>query len=417
MSGKIIEESLAINNVGLDGYIRVVSNDGYSYRMPVQTFVELCASAETIQEAVDAWLEEHPEAVTTVQDGSITEVKLSADLQETLHTLIAAVGGPNAAATVEDMTDQSKVYVYTGSESGYTAGNWYYFSNGVWVSGGVYNSTALETDTTLSVAGMAADAKATGDQVAQLKQDLSESKSIIAGVEASATATKNYSIGDMLIVGNNLYKVTAAIASGGTITEGTNVTATTVEAELKEVGATADEAHALYETLAEIYPTPEAPLAMWGGGFENTVLGLTHKKHGNVYRVSGTYSEATYRIYSICMGHIQQIGTGSNLPSANPDYFPITGLQGDAQYALRVRAIRYSYSGTTPLYVRMHELASDGTTVTQKFSHDLSELGTSGNVSVTFTASEGARYCVALYVRKGTMDVEIESSIEFTPTA
>ena len=174
MAGKIIEESLAINNVGLDGYIRVVSNDGYSYRMPVQTFVELCASAETIQDAVDAWLEEHPEAVTTVQDGSITEVKLSADLQETLHTLIAAVGGPNAAATVAEMTDHSKVYVYTGSESGYTAGNWYYFSNGVWVSGGVYNSTALETDTTLSMAGMAADAKAPGDQIAELKEDLTD---------------------------------------------------------------------------------------------------------------------------------------------------------------------------------------------------------------------------------------------------
>ena len=173
MASKIIEESLAINNVGLDGYIRVVSNDGYSYRMPVRTFVELCASAETIQDAVDAWLEEHPEAVTTVQDGSITEVKLSADLQETLHTLIAAVGGPNAAATVAEMTDHSKVYVYTGSEPGYTAGNWYYFSNGVWVSGGAYNSTVLETDTTLSVAGMAADAKETGDQITELKEDLS----------------------------------------------------------------------------------------------------------------------------------------------------------------------------------------------------------------------------------------------------
>lgn len=174
MAGKIIEESLAINNVGMDGYIRVVSNDGFSYRMQVRTFVELCASAETIQDAVDTWLTEHPEAVTTVQDGSITEIKLSADLRETLHTLITAVGGPNAAATVAEMTDHSKVYVYTGSESGYTFGNWYYYSNGVWVSGGVYNAAAIVTDTTLSVSGMAADAKATGDQITELKEDLTQ---------------------------------------------------------------------------------------------------------------------------------------------------------------------------------------------------------------------------------------------------
>ena len=32
---------------------------------------------EVITEAVDAWLEEHPEATTTVQDGAITTAKLA----------------------------------------------------------------------------------------------------------------------------------------------------------------------------------------------------------------------------------------------------------------------------------------------------------------------------------------------------
>lgn len=75
----------------------------------------------------------------------------------------AAAGGPNIAATKSAMTDASKVYVYTGSESGMTRGNWYYKSGSNWVSGGVYQSTGIATDTTLTVSGMAADSKKVGD--------------------------------------------------------------------------------------------------------------------------------------------------------------------------------------------------------------------------------------------------------------
>lgn len=39
---------------------------------------------EQVQAATDAWLEAHPEATTTVQDGSITEQKLAADVAERL---------------------------------------------------------------------------------------------------------------------------------------------------------------------------------------------------------------------------------------------------------------------------------------------------------------------------------------------
>ena len=73
-------------------------------------------------------------------------------------------GSPLVAATAADMTDHDKVYVYVGSETGYTSGNWYYWNGTAWASGGVYNSTAFVTDTTLTQAGKAADAKATGDK-------------------------------------------------------------------------------------------------------------------------------------------------------------------------------------------------------------------------------------------------------------
>jgi hypothetical protein len=54
-----------------------------------------------------------------------------------------------------------------------------------------------------------------------------------APVEATTTASQAYAVGDYLINGNYLYKVTQAIASGGTITAGTNVTRAVVSDVLK----------------------------------------------------------------------------------------------------------------------------------------------------------------------------------------
>lgn len=85
------------------------------------------------------------------------------------------VGAPAVASTVSSMTDHNKIYVYTGSESGYTAGNWYYYDAGSWKSGGVYNATTHVTDKTLSEVDKPADAKATGDEIADLKSALSYS--------------------------------------------------------------------------------------------------------------------------------------------------------------------------------------------------------------------------------------------------
>lgn len=91
-----------------------------------------------------------------------------------LNNMRAAVGSPLTAATTSAMTDKTKIYVYTGTTttvSGvtFTAGNWYYHDGTKWQLGGTYNETALETDTTLTVSGAAADAKVTGDNISDLK--------------------------------------------------------------------------------------------------------------------------------------------------------------------------------------------------------------------------------------------------------
>lgn len=61
-------------------------------------------------------------------------------------------------------------------------------------------------------------------------------KSMLARVEDGMTASQNYTTGDLLIVKDTLYRVTAAIPNGGVITLGTNVTVTTMAAEIAASG-------------------------------------------------------------------------------------------------------------------------------------------------------------------------------------
>lgn len=102
-------------------------------------------------------------------DGSITNnLEVLSSAIQTLDNIkadVTMIGSPLVAGTASEMTDTSRIYVYTGSESGYTNGNWYYYDGTIWASGGVYNSTAVETDKTLKVENVAADSRATGNMV------------------------------------------------------------------------------------------------------------------------------------------------------------------------------------------------------------------------------------------------------------
>lgn len=110
---------------------------------------------------------------------------VDAEARSDISSLQAAVGSPLVASTVSAMTDHNKVYVYTGSESGYTSGNWYYWNGSAWTSGGVYNSQGINTDKTLSVEDVAADAKKTGDEIDDLKSALDNlGESFTLGIDA-----------------------------------------------------------------------------------------------------------------------------------------------------------------------------------------------------------------------------------------
>lgn len=106
-------------------------------------------------------------------------------------------GSPLTASTVSAMTDKKKVYVYTGSESGYTAGNWYSWNGTAWVSGGVYNSAAIQTDETLTQAGKAADSAITGKKISELKESIKN----VAVTDGSITTSK---IADKAVTGDKI---------------------------------------------------------------------------------------------------------------------------------------------------------------------------------------------------------------------
>jgi hypothetical protein len=84
--------------------------------------------------------------------------------------IMGQIGAPYIATTVAGMTDKTRVYVYQGSESGYTSGNWYYWNGSAWTSGGTYNSAAVNTDKTLTQSDKPADSAIVGQQIGSLKE-------------------------------------------------------------------------------------------------------------------------------------------------------------------------------------------------------------------------------------------------------
>lgn len=91
-------------------------------------------------------------------------------------------GTPLTANSAAAMTDTTKVYVYTGTTtSTLTNGHWYYYDGSAWADGGIYNSVAFSTDTTLTLSGVPADAAATGIAISTLSnKSIIERRSLLS---------------------------------------------------------------------------------------------------------------------------------------------------------------------------------------------------------------------------------------------
>lgn len=73
----------------------------------------------------------------TDPSGTVTKLKAATPI---------AGGQPIPVSSSADMTDPEKIYLYSGSESGFKKGHWYYYAGGSWVDGGLYGESDVTSD-------------------------------------------------------------------------------------------------------------------------------------------------------------------------------------------------------------------------------------------------------------------------------
>lgn len=85
------------------------------------------------------------------------------------------------ASTAAEMMDAGKIYVYTGSEDGYTFGDWYYWNKTAWVSGGSYNAAAIGAGTvnTIELTDEAVTYQKLSDEIANVEYEILDGNKIL----------------------------------------------------------------------------------------------------------------------------------------------------------------------------------------------------------------------------------------------
>ena len=102
-------------------------------------------------------------------DGTYKSYSLGVPIQNIINY------APTVVGSVSNMTDTDQIYVLS------TDGMWYYYDGSAWTAGGEYGAVA--TDNTLTQAGMAADAKKTGDRITDLNGDLNDVEDRVEALE------------------------------------------------------------------------------------------------------------------------------------------------------------------------------------------------------------------------------------------
>jgi len=116
----------------IDGTLNILSDKVDSTSADIQTMIDNYNRGSFYNKSET----DSRDAVTLENAKSYADDKVS----------IISSGAPMAASQASSMTDKNKNYVYTGTEPGYTPGNWYYWNGSIWASGGVYQAAAIDLD-------------------------------------------------------------------------------------------------------------------------------------------------------------------------------------------------------------------------------------------------------------------------------
>ena len=95
-------------------------------------------------------------------------------------------GALQTVTSIDQMTDTTARYILS------TNNHWYYYDNNEWVDAGEFGGASI--DSTLTQTGSAADAKATGDKIAELLTKLTTAESTIASIRSELTSLTNSQI-------------------------------------------------------------------------------------------------------------------------------------------------------------------------------------------------------------------------------
>ena len=194
-----------------DGYVWLIKGTGALYIDVGQERIRINPPAdwnETNEES-PSFIVNKPELGTVSSYDVAQEIDNSDNIptskmvNNAINHMISMVGTPLTAKGRAQMSDTSKIYVYVGAEGQYKFGHWYYYDGARWTDGGTYNSTAYETDKSLSIPNVAADAKTVGDVIYQIQsQGLPFRVAVLDELPATGRDNTFY----LIPVGDNKYE-------------------------------------------------------------------------------------------------------------------------------------------------------------------------------------------------------------------
>lgn len=236
------------------------------------------------------------------------------------------LGAPYAASTVSSMTDRTRIYVYTGDESGYTKGNWYYWNGSSWVSGGVYNSVAVETDKTLTVAGKAADGEVVGQEIGSLKESIGNVNEEISGLKGVGsgltTEQKRYivSLFKSAVYSKNMSDMVTALEDSFNTIPATGIKLSPTTIKFSGIGDT-------QKITATLTPDTATSSILWESDNTDVVTvkdGIATAVNDGIATITATSGSATAK----CSVNVntKELYSVSN-KVCNADFYEATGLK------------------------------------------------------------------------------------------
>ena len=179
--------------------------------------------------------------ITSVSS-SVTDDTVSIPNGHAIVDYVSSLGGGDMLKATYDTNDDG---VVDAADYATTAGS----------------ATTADSATTAGYANSAGDSTRLGGLLSSayaLTGDLQKLFGDVATYQGTSVALRNYAVGDFMIYNNYFYEVTQAIAQGGTITENTNITQTTVGAVLARLALVMTGATSLLAGTKGLVPAPSA---------------------------------------------------------------------------------------------------------------------------------------------------------------